>query len=432
MIMKKLQFITLAFVLTTEFVGAQSNNHLSKNKSKSLRNAHRFYQKAQVQIYDSTYAWPWDTLTNAWSVIPKARTINYVYDMNNNQTSYAVQQLTGGVWVNSVQNQMTYNLNNQQTSLFAQSWNGGAWVNSYQATTAYDINNNTTGNVSQTWNGSTWVNSSQNSYTYDANNNCLTGLSQSWNGSAWINSYQWISTYDINNNMITQLVQNWNVSVWDNSTLTNYTIDVNNDNTYSLFQNWNGSSWDNSQQDSMTFDANHNRTYVHDMVWNGSSWDNGYQSSLNYDSNNHVIYELQQTWNGTSYTNGYKGTFEYNVNGFEVYSTSLYFDFNGVPQPYSDSIYYYSHTTITGINEINSNAVFSVSPNPSNGKFFINSSDNKPVSVEIITSTGQKIMELTLTMASSAIDLSGQEKGIYFLRITDQNNIVVNRKLVVQ
>ena len=89
--MKKLLFTSLTLLLTTAFVGAQNINHSPKNNSKSLWGAHRSYQKALVQIFDSTYAWPWDTLTNTWSLNPKGRNINYVYDMNSNLISFLSQ-----------------------------------------------------------------------------------------------------------------------------------------------------------------------------------------------------------------------------------------------------------------------------------------------------------------------------------------------------
>jgi len=98
-----------------------------------------------IQIFDSVYEWQWDTVSVGWTIAYK--TLNIVYDVKYNMTSY-----TG------------------------QSWDGIAWENSSKCTSTYDANNNETSFRYETWNGTTWENYSKNNYTYDANNNLTNSL----------------------------------------------------------------------------------------------------------------------------------------------------------------------------------------------------------------------------------------------------------------
>src|SRR3990172_5866339 len=78
--------------------------------------------QSSIMIMDSVLKWKWDTLTNAWEINPYEKAINYIYNTNNNNTSYLFQ-----------------------------SWNNiiNTWVNSYLLTYTYDSNNNMTSDLSQ-------------------------------------------------------------------------------------------------------------------------------------------------------------------------------------------------------------------------------------------------------------------------------------------
>ena len=121
-----------------------------------------------IHLYDSIYFWKWDTLSNGW--IFNVKIINFVYDVNNNQTSSLTQLWNGSVWENNFLSTYTYDTNNNQTSSLTQGWNGSAWDNYSLDTYTYDANNNQTSYLSQYWNGSSWYNIFQYTYTYDANN----------------------------------------------------------------------------------------------------------------------------------------------------------------------------------------------------------------------------------------------------------------------
>ena len=73
-------------------------------------------------------------------------------------------------------------------------------------------------------------------------------------------------------------------------------------------------------------------------------------------------------------------------------------------------------------------------PNPSNGKFYLetNESGNDPIELQIMDLTGRIIYNRQLTLIEKIeIDLSGQPKGIYFLRVKSEEKLL-NKKLVIQ
>jgi hypothetical protein len=73
----------------------------------------------------------------------------------------------------------------------------------------------------------------------------------------------------------------------------------------------------------------------------------------------------------------------------------------------------------TGVNNAAANSAFHISPNPSEGRFYISSVNNKEINrVEIFNSTGQKISAINSILRNGyEIDLSEYGSGIYFIGI---------------
>jgi len=64
-------------------------------------------------------------------------------------------------------------------------------------------------------------------------------------------------------------------------------------------------------------------------------------------------------------------------------------------------------------------------PNPSNGKFTINS--NKIRQIEIIDAMGKTILMSDLLCQTLNINLCNKPKGIYFIRILTKENITTKK-----
>lgn len=88
---------------------------------------------------------------------------------------------------------------------------------------------------------------------------------------------------------------------------------------------------------------------------------------------------------------------------------------------------------ILGIQSISASTSIDIYPNPSNGKFTIESSvASGQWLVEIYNVLGEKIYSQFSTLHSQfSIDLSGQPSGIYFYKITSVNGETMTGKLIV-
>lgn len=97
---------------------------------------------------------------------------------------------------------------------------------------------------------------------------------------------------------------------------------------------------------------------------------------------------------------------------------------------------------ILGVNERYDNSEFTIFPNPSSGIFSISSSE-KIVEVEISNVLGEKVYstfanaQLTsgnppMTNAPMTIDLSSKAKGIYFVKVLDENGNGSVKKIILQ
>jgi len=84
----------------------------------------------------------------------------------------------------------------------------------------------------------------------------------------------------------------------------------------------------------------------------------------------------------------------------------------------------------TGINEINNTLNTMIFPNPSNGKFIISCNRNI-YTIEIFNIIGEKVFHSEINNQKSEIDLSLQPKGIYFVKISDGENIYTE-KIIIQ
>ncbi|MEP6796149.1 MAG: T9SS type A sorting domain-containing protein [Saprospiraceae bacterium] len=415
-----------------------------------------------IQVYDSIYLWQWDSFTTKWELVTKA--INILYNIDGFLTSLTYQNLVAGTWGNSVQYNITYDANNNELNTTYKSWNGTFFVNVFQDVFTYDANNNQTSDVFQLWNGTAWVNSSGYIYMYDGNNNQISELSQDWNGTSWDNYDLYTNTYDANKNILSKTYQTWNDVdlTWINSSRNLYTYDANNnritdksqywdesivgwvDNglntiTYNannlfinqLYQYWDGTKWVNYYNYIFTYNTSEDLTNTLLQIWNVSNWDNSGRTTNTYNGNHQLIKTLNEDWYGT----WIKASLSYNTYGendfLESYSNRN-FNNDGVIVTDGDSTFNFFHT-ITGTHDVPTDDLnITVSPNPSNGKFTINSEDAMQGLV-VYNLLGERLFSVDVArgQTSAEINLADYGKGIYLIIMRDGKKII-NRKVVVQ
>lgn len=80
----------------------------------------------------------------------------------------------------------------------------------------------------------------------------------------------------------------------------------------------------------------------------------------------------------------------------------------------------------TMVNELN------IYPNPGNGKFIVSSTYSQIKTIEIYNVLGKLVWREHLTANTIMIDISEQPKGIYFYKVSSDNNMIKTGKLIMQ
>ena len=87
--------------------------------------------------------------------------------------------------------------------------------------------------------------------------------------------------------------------------------------------------------------------------------------------------------------------------------------------------------TSVSVSELEQNNAVSISPNPfTNSTTLTFANEQKNTSVKVMNVLGECIQQLTTNNKQFTLDLSSFAKGIYFVRIEDENKNVVNKKIV--
>ena len=83
-----------------------------------------------------------------------------------------------------------------------------------------------------------------------------------------------------------------------------------------------------------------------------------------------------------------------------------------------------------GINEPSNDNLFSIYPNPSSGQFTINTEGIKLKEIRVTDVLGRIVLVANINSANTTIDLSKETKGVYFVKLSDENNNSVNKKII--
>ncbi len=84
----------------------------------------------------------------------------------------------------------------------------------------------------------------------------------------------------------------------------------------------------------------------------------------------------------------------------------------------------------TGIKSTIANVSASVYPNPNNGTFNIHLSDYENANVEIYNAVGQKVVIQTLQNELTQLNIANFSNGFYFVRVTKNNKLVYQSRVV--
>ncbi|MDT8394297.1 MAG: T9SS type A sorting domain-containing protein [Bacteroidales bacterium] len=368
-----------------------------------------------IQVYDSIYHWI--SIDPGIGFNLDYKIIDMVYNDNYNLTGKLMQQWNGTSWVNYYRYMYTYNDDNILASNVLQAWAGGEWVNSRQSVYAYDANENLSSEIDQQWNNNTWENDNFITYTYNTENILISEIFQNWNGQNWINLTKEIYSYDQGNNPTIKLYQYWNGNAWVDEYRFVNNYDAGNNLIDATYQKWNGNEWLNRSQYIYTYDDHSNMIIEHKKEWDSNTWTNSSLRVCNYDNHDNRTMDMLQNWNGINWANSERYTYTWDDNNFMESQSFIYWNMAGTEILGEDSIYYYFHTAL-GINELTTEEIVAVYPNPCRDKFTIQC-NCKVLIGGIYNLSGELIHQLNGIASGTAnvIDLRTYPKGLYIIRI---------------
>lgn len=89
-------------------------------------------------------------------------------------------------------------------------------------------------------------------------------------------------------------------------------------------------------------------------------------------------------------------------------------------------------TGTTGLNDIANNSSFELFPNPSTGIFTLTTDNNISNDIEVYSIVGNVVLKQTATSPQLIVDMTGQPKGLYFVKITDSNKIAHTKRILIE
>jgi hypothetical protein len=140
-------------------------------------------------------------------------------------------------------------------------------------------------------------------------------------------------------------------------------------------------------------------------------------------------------------TNGFHTFYTDTAASNNIYYTALNFG-DAIPPNGSSFLSYNNGQNFTYFMEINCGTLgisnienlhnINFYPNPSSGIFTFTHSNTNSTEIEITNIVGELIYKTELTYQQTAIDLSRQPKGIYFVRTTDNSRHITSKKIIIQ
>jgi hypothetical protein len=416
-------------------------------KVQSPKQGAKVAQTTTLEQRDSSDYTSWSQSNATWQSSPQIKTFDYVYNTSNDIIAYTKKSWVGNTWLTNSKFMFTYNPNHVLTSTSNIIWNGAKWVNYYRYTYTYDANDRLTGYLFETGNDSIWENSDQEIYTYVGSQNTYF-LRQTWNGASWDNVKNESNTYDSNNNMITKVSQTWGAGAWINNMKDSAGYNLNNEKISSLSRKWKSNAWNNFKRTAFTYSLNQSVSVM--QAWDTTmvAWENDLRTVSDFDPNNNLVNEVFQTWESGAWKNIVQNHFTWGGTAGDVITNSVYqvwndtiwtttgtydqvYNTNGFLQTEihkgwnnagtmitsGDSTYHYSHTIVTGINDVSQTKNVTIYPNPAISELNIATvADYK--SVKIINSLGETIrIESDRPELISVSDLTN---GVYFIQLIDK------------
>jgi len=340
---------------------------------------------------------------------------------------------TDGSWLYSSKSDNTYNGSNYLIKNLLLSWDDitDNWLNAYQIDYTNNSNGTVNQSIAQSWGVDSWENVQRATNTYDGSGRMLTTISEIWIGADWNYQSNTLRTYDVNGYLIHNLSQNWDFigDDWKNSSQLIYTNNPDGTPGQFVLQLWDGSSgdWINSGRFTYTYNTAGKIFTTLGEAWVAPGvWQNLSFMTNTYDINGYLTSELNQDWNIPSgWINDTKTDFTNDTDGRVIQNITLQWE--TTPGTWINSMretFTYSGTT--ALPDFKDDKTFRVYPNPADEIITIRTeSENSSIAYSLEDQTGKQVLNGRLNGMLTTLNISGLNKGIYFLRLYDNRQSII-------
>lgn len=366
---------------------------------------------------------------------------NFTYNSSNNVLSEIVMNngfVEGNPLQNSFKRENTYDSNQNLIEWTNYSWTNNAWVPSQKVVSSYQANNL----ITET--NYTWVDTLNNfelsfksTFTYNSNNQITSALEQEYNNGQFVNNYQTINIVWPNTTEQdfpqSFLSQSWDQSTntWLDASKSNSLYDGLGNRIEELYEYWTGTNWAISQKINFTF--NSNKDITSEIVRVDSSANQSGQLFISrhlrnyYNPNFTLSTDTVESFNfffGQFYYESFVNKYTYTANKNVL--TNYYYNFDTTDSSYVPSSFiqnYYQQNT-SSLKNVEKASV-SVFPNPATNYITLNNT-NTGGYFTIHNSLGALVYEQKIINATTTIDVSKYNSGIYFVKMIDaESNITI-------
>ena len=212
---------------------------------------------------------------------------------------------------------------------------------------------------------------------------------------------------------------------------------------------WNeqGSFWQNSQMTNFEYDSAGNLIAENHLLWSGLHWQNFHRREFQFQNNlktgNIVQGFIHGDWRNMvsihygDFRDGFarkmRSEFDFwGGNAGELAASYIPFYFNGeLVTRRAERIVVSFDDPTTDIPKLNlPYLIINIYPNPSDGRFYLSSTQHEILSWRVFSFTGQLIKSHTEQTHSSVVDLTNLPQGVYILQV--QTTIGIQQKRLIK
>jgi len=379
----------------------------------------------------------WDSASQAWNFYDST---HYTYSLNTRNV------LTEKSSSNKLMHY--YNSQGKKTSDTSMFWNGVSYNYNFCNTYVYDAKGHIIKSLNQIWDwwndSSKLSNSNLEIFDYDSNGNLTLDSYQYWNNTTmeWNNEWRDSSIWD-SGNLLEDIYQESDSIDWHNVSKYDYAYSNGQFIAGSDYA-WNGSNWIEDFKDTdivwYSWTGSLDQSKLQSAIEQypaGNVWKDSLKFILTYDVRGNETSETDQVKTDSVFSTVYGTKYIYTLdklnNIIQELSQNWVNDSVGFVNDHRIDYQNYSGYLVSGIRRLSTESNFDVFPNPFNLQTTI--LFKEPVvnnTVRIFNVQGQEVKSLTFTGSQLTLEKEQLKNGIYILQISDENNNIMNRRIVVQ